>query len=123
MAIKRLSAVDTGTGYRFTVHLDEEQVLPDPEFIVTVRGSDEAVSLLLASAPKAAVLASGGGEALIHVDTERTIPDPASVMVWDYGKVDGENQPIDPKEAWGLCEVEALAMVESKAQAGKELEL
>lgn len=33
MAIKRLAAIDTGDGYRFTLWLDDTKTIPDPEYV------------------------------------------------------------------------------------------
>lgn len=74
MPIKRLKAVDTGTGYQFSVLLDDTKMIPDPAYVRTwtygkVDSKGKPVSAKAAwaaceveAAAEAAVVAQAGKE-------------------------------------------------------------
>ena len=58
----------------------------------------------------------------VLLDQKRYIPDPALVRVYEFGKVDGQNRPMDPKKCWE--EAKLIAEEEAaRVSPGKALKL
>ena len=122
MAIKRLSAVDTGGSYEFTVWLDDLKTIPDPGAVLTLSGDPEQAQALI-NASGAELLAAEGRTFTLLTDAARRIPDPAVVRTYRFGKVDGEGKPLTPEAAWGFAREEALTHAGHAATRGQELVL